>query len=148
AAPGASESWVRPGGVPVQAQRPWTFAHDPRGMSGYAEGGELYEILEALPRTLVPFLRGENTYSRRVNTQVVQSLGGYDAETLALRGVLADAWQEDPGRLWLRVHINPRARFSDGAPVTAEDVRWTFHEFLMNPALETTQLRPVFDVIK
>ncbi|EPK8590329.1 extracellular solute-binding protein [Pluralibacter gergoviae] len=31
---------------------------------------------------------------------------------------------------WAEVTINPRARFHDGSPVTAEDVAWSFHKFM------------------
>ena len=140
------QSWARPG-VPVVRSPEWSYTSDPRSMPGYAAGGELTEVFEGGPGTLLPFLKGENTYSRRINALVVQSLATYDPRTLAVRGLLADAWQEDPAGLWLRVHINPRARFSDGEPVRASDVRWTFHEFLFNARLDTGDLRPVFDVI-
>ena len=53
--------------------------------------------------------------------QVVEPLGAYNSETLAIEGVLADAWQFDPDGMWLRVHLNPRAAFSDGTPVTSEE---------------------------
>ncbi|HDS1149807.1 TPA: ABC transporter substrate-binding protein [Pluralibacter gergoviae] len=31
---------------------------------------------------------------------------------------------------WAEITINPRARFHDGSPVTAEDVAWSFHKFM------------------
>jgi peptide/nickel transport system substrate-binding protein len=79
---------------------------------------------------------------------VLQALAAYDPATLQLRGVLADAWQYDPAGLWLRVHIDPRARFSDGEPVKAEDVRWTFHDYIMNRQIEAERDRSIIDPIK
>ena len=152
AAPGPSvpsvggRSWTREG-VPVQSQEPWTFATDPRGSEHFETGGEFTEIFEAQPAKLVPYVQTD-VYGRRVLDLVSETLGVYDPKTLKLRGLLADAWQYDPNGLWLRVHINPRARFSDGEPVTAEDVRWTFHDFVMNPQIEAERSRSIIaDVI-
>jgi peptide/nickel transport system substrate-binding protein len=39
---------------------------------------------------------------------------------------LADGWRWSPDSLSVAFHINPKARWHDGAPVTAEDVRYTF----------------------
>ena len=40
---------------------------------------------------------------------------------------LADSWDWAADSLSVAFHINPRARWHDGKPVTAEDVRYTFH---------------------
>jgi ABC-type transport system substrate-binding protein len=122
---------ARPG-VFIQRQRPWGFVSDPRAMPGYRTGGEVCELLEEPPTTIVPYLH-QNLASGRVVDQVVQTLAVFDAETLRLRGVLAEAWQYDPAGLWLRVRLRPEACFSDGKPVTAEDVRWTLHEYVKRP---------------
>jgi peptide/nickel transport system substrate-binding protein len=39
---------------------------------------------------------------------------------------LADRWQWSPDSLSVAFHINPRARWHDGVPVGADDVRYTF----------------------
>jgi peptide/nickel transport system substrate-binding protein len=39
---------------------------------------------------------------------------------------LADHWQWSPDSMSVSFHINPRARWHDGVPVGAEDVRYTF----------------------
>lgn len=138
------ESWARPG-VPIEWQAPYTFANDPRSATDYAPGGDFTEIFEAQPSKIVPFL-STDVYGRRVIDRVCEPLATYDPETLELRGVLADAWQADPAGLWLRVRINSRARFSDGTPVTAEDVRWTVEEFIRNPQMETERVRSTIDM--
>ncbi|VAX41610.1 hypothetical protein MNBD_PLANCTO03-1054, partial [hydrothermal vent metagenome] len=132
-------AWARPG-VEIAWQEPWDFATDPRSDPRYRQGGEFTETFNAQPSKLTPVL-GEDTYSRRIQDQICDSLAEYDAETLVLRGTLAEAWQYDPDGLWVRIKIRDDARFSDGVPVTAEDVRWTFHEYINNPELETESLR-------
>ncbi|MBI1262548.1 MAG: ABC transporter substrate-binding protein [Rhizobiales bacterium] len=46
---------------------------------------------------------------------------GYD-EAFTLYGLLADSVELSPDRDWVTFHINPKARFSDGVPVTVDDV--------------------------
>lgn len=139
-------AWAREG-VEVEWQPDWTFATDPRGLPGFRSGGTFTEIFEAQPAKLTPYIQTD-VYGRRVVDVVVQTLGAYDPITLKLRGVLAQAWQYDPNGMWLRVRIHPRARFSDGAPVTSEDLRWSFHDFVMNPQIESERSRSILrDVI-
>ena len=140
------ESWARPD-VPIKWQKPWTPASDPREMQRYSEGGEFTEIFEGQPSKITPFLFGD-VYGRRIADVVSESLGAFDPITLEFRGVLAEAWQYDPAGMWLRVKIRDEARFSDGRPVTAEDVRWTFHDFIFNPEIETDRQRSTLDNIK
>jgi peptide/nickel transport system substrate-binding protein len=54
---------------------------------------------------------------------VVESLmaRGYD-EPFSLYGLLAKSVETDPDRTYVIFHLDPAARFSDGTPVTAEDV--------------------------
>ncbi len=139
------ESWARPG-IPIEWQEPWGFANDPRQQPGFAEGGEFTDLFEAQPAKLTPYL-GSDVYSIRVCDRVCDSLGAYDPKTLRFVGTLADAWQQDPKGLWIRAHIRADARFSDGEPVTAEDVRWTFKDFIFNPSIEAERARSTMDQI-
>lgn len=122
------------------------FASDPRNDDDYRIGGTFIETFEAQPRKLTPIL-GEDVYGRRVQDQVCERLAEFDAETLELTGWLAEAWQYDPEGYWVRVKIRDVARFSDGQPVTAEDVRWTFHDYINNPELETESTRSIMTQI-
>ena len=141
-----SDGWARPG-VAIAWQEPWAFTSNPRDVPGFDAGGEFTEIIGAQPPRITPYLSGD-VYGRRVIDQVMQSLAAYDPETLETRGVLADAWQLDPDGLWLRVHINPAARFSDGVPVTSEDVRWTVEDFIKNERIEAERSRSTLDMIE
>ena len=140
------ESWARPG-VKIEWQEPWDLASDPRKVPGFQEGGEFTDLFEAQPAKITPFL-GSDVYATRVCNRVCDSLGAYDPTTLRFVGTLADAWQQDPQGLWIRVHIRPDARFSDGEQVTAEDVRWTFKDFIFNPSIEAERTRSTLDQIE
>ena len=47
-------------------------------------------------------------------------------EPFSLYGVLAESIETGPNRDWVEFTLNPAARFSDGSPVTVEDVMWSF----------------------
>ncbi|WP_255329315.1 extracellular solute-binding protein [Paracoccus albicereus] len=60
---------------------------------------------------------------------------GLVAETLMLRsidepfslyGLLAETVETSPDRSWVEFTLRPEARFSDGSPVTVEDVMWSY----------------------
>lgn len=65
----------------------------------------------------------------------VWAVGSLVAETLMYRsidepftlyGLLAESVETDPGRTWVEFTLRPEARFSDGSPVTVEDVMWSY----------------------
>lgn len=62
-----------------------------------------------------------------VQAHVFESLLGrsYD-EPFTLYGLLAETVETGPNREWVEFTLRPEARFSDGSPVTVEDVIWTF----------------------
>ncbi len=47
-------------------------------------------------------------------------------EPFSLYGLLAESVETDPERSWVEFTLRPEARFSDGSPVTVEDVLWTY----------------------
>ncbi|WP_028682868.1 extracellular solute-binding protein [Pseudomonas chlororaphis] len=51
-------------------------------------------------------------------------------EPYTVYGLVAEGLELAPDRSWLRFYLNPKARFDDGSPITAQDVRYTF-ELLM-----------------
>lgn len=140
-----SASWARPG-VPIAWQPEYAYATDPRGEPGFAEGGELVEIMDAKFPRVTPFINTD-VYGRRIVDRVAEPLAVFDPTTLALVGLLADAWQYAADGTWLRVHIRPKATFSDGKPVTAEDVRFTFKDYILNPLVEAPAARAGLDYV-
>lgn len=47
-------------------------------------------------------------------------------EPFTLYGLLAESVETPPDRSWVSFTLRPEARFSDGSPVTVEDVIWSF----------------------
>lgn len=50
-------------------------------------------------------------------------------EPFSLYGLIADSADMDPERKWIEFHLNPNAKWSDGEPVTPEDVLFTYDVF-------------------
>ena len=64
-----------------------------------------------------------------VSTLTIETLMGrsYD-EPFTLYGLLAESVKTDEARSWVEFTLREGARFSDGSPVTVEDVIWSFEK--------------------
>ena len=95
--------------------------------SGRAEGRPPRPGRARAPSTAS--IRSSSRGSRRqsIRGYVVESLmaRGYD-EPFTLYGLLARAVETDAARSYVTFHLDPAARFSDGKPVTAEDVMFSW----------------------
>lgn len=117
-------------------------AFDLIGNPRAVKGGLYREAITDFPGTLRMGGPEWNTYvNYMIGNLVYESLLTLDPTTLNYIPVLATHWQISPDKHTFRFRINPNARFSDGAPVTAEDVvaSWTLYadKKLNDPALNT-----------
>ena len=111
---------------------PANFAHMPYANPDAPKGGRLVQGLLGTFDSLNPLI------VRGIAVQEVRNQGfgrGYvyeslmtrgDDEAFTLYGLLADSVETDDIRDYVTFHINPKARFSDGHPVTAEDVLFSW----------------------
>lgn len=53
-------------------------------------------------------------------------MGRSQDEPFSLYGLLAESIETAPDRSWVEFTLRPEARFSDGSPVTVEDVIWSY----------------------
>ncbi|SOH93685.1 peptide/nickel transport system substrate-binding protein [Monaibacterium marinum] len=105
---------------------PPDFAHLPYVNPEAPTGGIIVEGARGSFDSLNPFIqKGSAPYGTRAH--VAESLLGrsYD-EPFTLYGLLAESVEMADDRTWVEFHLNPAARFSDGSPVTVEDVIWSF----------------------
>lgn len=56
-------------------------------------------------------------------------------EPFTVYGDVAQTLELAPDRSWLRLRLDPRAKFDDGKPITAEDVRYTFEQLMASGKL-------------
>jgi peptide/nickel transport system substrate-binding protein len=75
--------------------------------------------------SLNPFvLKGRAPWEIRAHTVESLMARNWD-EPFALYGLLAETVETPPDRSWVAFTLRPEARFSDGSPVTPEDVLWS-----------------------
>ena len=120
------------------------FIGDPRAL----KGGVFRDHLPDFPGTLrMEGPESNSFFNYSVTTSVYESLLGLHSTTLDYIPALATHWQVSPDKMTFRFRINPNARFSDGTPVTSEDVVATF-DFLMDETLQSPSNRLVFGKIE
>ena len=93
------------------------------------KGGELVQGVLGTFDSLNPFIvKGLPAVS--IRGYVIESLlaRGYD-EPFTLYGLLAESVETDSARTYVTFTLNPAARFSDGKPVTPEDVIFSWQLF-------------------
>ncbi len=96
---------------------------DPRAK----KGGRLTSTWQAFP----PNLRTDGPNSNLLQTRLLhsliyESLLGLHPDTLQFIPQLATHWWISKDKRTFRFRLNPKARFSDGSEVTADDVFWSF----------------------
>jgi peptide/nickel transport system substrate-binding protein len=111
---------------------PADFTHMPYANPDAPKGGRLVQGLLGTFDSLNPLI------VRGIAVQQVRGQGferGYvyeslmtrgDDEAFTLYGLLANSVETDDARDYVTFHLDPKARFSDGKPVTAEDVLFSW----------------------
>ncbi|QKZ05371.1 extracellular solute-binding protein [Pseudomonas eucalypticola] len=56
-------------------------------------------------------------------------------EPYTVYGLIAEKIERAPDGLWVRFYLNPKARFQDGTPITAQDVAFTYHLLMTKASL-------------
>ncbi|GLQ34301.1 ABC transporter substrate-binding protein [Amylibacter marinus] len=70
-------------------------------------------------------LKGKAPWGVRAHTVESLLMRSYD-EPFTLYGLLAESVETGPNREWVEFTLRKEAQFSDGSPVTVEDVLWSF----------------------
>ena len=101
-------------------------------------GGTMVIAQPAEPATLLPALQGQ-IIEKQITDLLYDRLAeiGDDLNTVGDRGFkkqLADRWEWGADSLTIAFHLDPRARWHDGVPVRASDVRYSF-ALIKDPAL-------------
>ena len=113
----------------------WVERPDPAASSFARRGGTIRLNGAQAPKSFNAYV-DNNSYSTMVFDLLYGKLLGVNARTSELEPSLARRWAvSDDGREFTFV-LDERAKWSDGEPVTAEDVRWTF-DAVMDPGNAT-----------
>jgi len=106
---------------------------DPRAL----KGGVFRDSLPDFPGTLrMEGPESNSVFNAEIAAMSYESLLGLHPTTLDYIPALATHWQISPDKLTYRFRINPNARFSDGTPVTSDDVVASY-DFRMDKTLQS-----------
>ena len=112
---------------------PPDFDHLPYANPDAPQGGEMrYGVFGTFDNLNPVIVKGALTtarglwFDKQFGNLVFEPLMQRSAdEPFTMYGLLAESVETDPDRTFVEFHLNPKAKFSDGVPVTPEDVIWT-----------------------
>ena len=112
----------------------------------YAEGDWLISAFNTGLKTISPLVSSD-AYASQVQEHVLESLLIRDPDTLEWQGLIARSWQVSEDGLTITFQLRDDATFSDGKPVSAEDVAFTFN-FIMTESIAAPRQRAYLEKIK
>ncbi len=112
----------------------------------YSEGDWLIRTFGSSLKTVTPLVSSDSSASD-VQGYVLESLLVRNPETLEWDGFLASSWEISEDGLTFTFSLHPNSQFSDGKPLTAEDVAFTF-AFLMNEKIAAPRQRAYYEKIE
>jgi len=106
-------------------------------------GGKLIMALYGDPKTFNPITANEQS-SEEVYQYMFTSLLGFDWPSQEVKPGVADSWSHSPDYKTWTFHLRKNLRWSDGAPLTADDVVFT-----CNDLVYSTNFNPVLaDIVR
>ena len=111
----------------------------------YAEGDWYVNSFSASLKTVTPVVSTDADASS-VQSYVIESLIQRNPDTLAWDGVLAKSWQVSEDGMTIDFTMADNIVFSDGVPVTAADVEFSF-AFVMDERIAAPALRSYYEKI-
>lgn len=109
----------------VFPQEDWKDQPDPIASPYAYVGGEINIFGGPSPNSLNPYL-DNNTFSVALFGLMYESLLTNHSTTLDEQPGLAEKWSISDDKTVFTFWLDPKAKWSDGKPVTAADVKWTF----------------------
>jgi peptide/nickel transport system substrate-binding protein len=103
------------------------FDHLPYANPDAPKGGRLRLAFQGTFDSLNPFNLKAGSTAQGLNTNVFETLmaRSFD-EPFTLYGLIAQSIETDAARSYVIFRLDPRAKFSDGTPITSNDVAFTF----------------------
>ena len=99
-------------------------------------GGEVVYSATALPKTFNGLIADE-TSSTDVTDNLMEGLTDISPATGILVPALAKSWDISEDKKTFTFHLREGLKFSDGEPLTADDVIFTFKQLVFNEKVET-----------
>lgn len=112
----------------------------------YAEGDWKVMAFGNNLKTISPIVSSD-AYASQVHEYVLESLLTRNPDTLEWSGLLAKKWDISKDGLTITFQLREDIVFSDGKPMTSEDVVFSF-KFVMNEGIKAPGLRAYYEKIK
>ncbi|MEW8029891.1 MAG: peptide-binding protein [Candidatus Thiodiazotropha sp.] len=112
----------------------------------YSQGDWLVQAFGVNLKSLTPFI-SQDVYSSQVQSYILETLLIRNPDTLEWQGLLAHDWSVSEDGLTFVFKLREGLQFSDGVPLTAEDVVFTF-EFIMTEAIQAPRERAYYAKIE
>ena len=117
-----------------------TGEFDPIANTSAVAGGTYTSWGAGFPKSLNMWL-DYNSFSTEVMSYLFENLVSLHSTKDEPVGILAKSWEISKDGKTFTFHLDPRARWSDGVPVTARDVQF-YYDVIMNPK----NMTPIFRV--
>lgn len=121
-------------------------AYQASQQSDFASGDWKMNSFTSTLKTLTPLVANEADTSN-VHVFVLESLLARNPDTFEWSGLLAKSWEISDDGLTITFQLRKNIVFSDGEPMTAEDVVFTF-DFTNNPDIKAPAQQAYFEPIK
>lgn len=115
-------------------------------LPGFSQGDWVVDAFSVNLKTLTPLV-STDAYSSDILNYVLESLVARDPDTLEWQGLIAKSWKISDDGLVITFKLREDVTFSDGVPLTAEDVLFTYN-FKMNEAIQAPRERAYLEKIK
>lgn len=112
---------------------------DPIANPAAKKGGTMFTWGGGYPKSLNMWL-DYNSFSAQVLGLMFDSLVGMHPTREEPLGILAESWEISADKKTYTFKLNPAAMWSDGKPITAEDVQF-YYDVIMNPKHLTSLFR-------
>ncbi len=113
------------GGLLVTAPKVPKTLRDPHDKADFAQGDWYVDNLGSEPSIITPFL-DKDAYGNDVQSPILESLITRDQETFEWQPWLAESYEQKADGVTIVYKLRKEACFSDGTPVTADDVVFSF----------------------
>ena len=114
-------------------------------LPGYAPGDWLVRAFGVGLETITPLV-SHDAYSADVQGYVLETLIARNPDTLEWQGLIARSWEISEDGLTITFRLRDGVTFSDGKPLTADDVAFTF-AFIMNETIAAPRHRAYLEKI-
>jgi peptide/nickel transport system substrate-binding protein len=103
------------------------------------KGDWLIGVLPAEMAHLNP-ITNSDSYATRISEHIFDNLLDTDPITLEMKPLVAERWEVSPDHLVYTFFLRKDVVFSDGKPLTAHDVKFTFDK-IMDPTVDAAPMR-------